>query len=79
MMRKPIYLLAIALLVAACGSSSEGASGPTPTVAALVVEPSAAPTASAGPEIKTDFVATDPGTVELAAGRPQLVEFFAFW
>lgn len=23
--------------------------------------------------------ATDPSTVVLAAGRPQLVEFFAFW
>jgi hypothetical protein len=23
--------------------------------------------------------ATDPTTVQLAAGRPQLVEFFAFW
>jgi hypothetical protein len=24
-------------------------------------------------------MATDPGSVQLAAGQPQLVEFFAFW
>lgn len=30
-------------------------------------------------EVKADFVATDPGTVQLAAGKPQLVEFFAVW
>jgi hypothetical protein len=26
-----------------------------------------------------DLHATDPGTVTLAAGKPQLIEFFAFW
>jgi len=29
--------------------------------------------------ISEDFVPSDPATVSLAAGRPQLVEFFAFW
>jgi hypothetical protein len=31
------------------------------------------------PVIKTEFTPTDPATVNLAAGKPQLVEFFAFW
>jgi hypothetical protein len=26
-----------------------------------------------------EMQATDPSTVELAAGRPQVIEFFAFW
>jgi hypothetical protein len=40
----------------------------TPTAASL-------PTAA----VKEHFVATDPATVNLAAGKPQLVEFFAVW
>ncbi len=32
-----------------------------------------------GPVIATEFTPTDPATVSLAAGKPQLVEFFAFW
>lgn len=30
-------------------------------------------------DLNRDFVATDPATVQLAAGRPQMVEFFAHW
>lgn len=30
-------------------------------------------------EVKKELEATDPSTVQLAAGKPQLVEFFAFW
>lgn len=29
--------------------------------------------------VKADLEATDPSSVQLAAGYPQLVEFFAFW
>jgi hypothetical protein len=29
--------------------------------------------------VRTQMEATDPETVSLAAGQPQLVEFFAFW
>jgi hypothetical protein len=36
-------------------------------------EPSATPTARPGLE------ATDPETVDLASGKPTLLEFFAFW
>lgn len=30
-------------------------------------------------EVKKELEATDPSTVQLATGKPQLVEFFAFW
>ena len=33
----------------------------------------------APPPIKEGLVATEPQTVSLASGGPQLVEFFAFW
>jgi hypothetical protein len=29
--------------------------------------------------VKAALEATDPGTVQLVAGKPQFVEFFAFW
>lgn len=29
--------------------------------------------------VRSELAATDPQTVQLASGRPQLVEFFAFW
>ena len=31
------------------------------------------------PTVKKDLEATDPGTVNLASGDVQLIEFFAFW
>jgi hypothetical protein len=31
------------------------------------------------PTPRTNMEATDPGTVKLASGQVQLVEFFAFW
>ncbi len=31
------------------------------------------------PEPRTELEATDPSTVMLASGSPQLVEFFAYW
>lgn len=41
----------------------------------------AAPTEAPAPTptLRIVMIATDPATVELAAGRPQFVEFFAFW
>jgi hypothetical protein len=42
-------------------------------VSAEIEPPSSTPTARSGQE------ATDPTTVSLAAGRPALVKFFAFW
>ncbi len=56
-----------------------------PTLAATVAatelpaatEAAAAPTETRVPRLSLE--ATDPSTVSLAAGKPQLVEFFAFW
>jgi hypothetical protein len=39
----------------------------------------AAPTATTKPAPRTELEATDPTMVTLSAGKPQLVEFFAFW
>jgi hypothetical protein len=42
--------------------------------------PAAAPTVAPTPKpVKAELEATDPTTVQLAAGKPHLVEFFAFW
>jgi hypothetical protein len=56
--------------------AGQGAPEAGPPTSVVVAE-----TATAGPAAtaKADFVATDPGTVRLAAGRPQLVEFYARW
>jgi hypothetical protein len=35
--------------------------------------------AAAAPPVNDDFHPSDPKTVNLAAGKPQFVEFFAFW
>ncbi len=43
----------------------------------LAAENTAAPTETRAPRLNLE--ATDPSTVSLAAGKPQLVEFFAFW
>lgn len=59
---KRLFILSIALLLAACSNSagSEQIAGPTPT-------------------LRIVMQATDPSTFEIASGRPQLVDFFAFW
>lgn len=60
-------LLFMAIAVSACTTNSS--------------VPEAAPEtqAQSAVVVKTDFVSTDPKSVNLAAGKPQLVEFFAFW
>lgn len=86
-MRKTIYRLLLgALWLTACGRpavttrpETVGSGGVTPTSVQTLAPTSAAPTETRLREIKADFVATDPGTVQLAAGKPQLVEFFAVW
>jgi len=40
----------------------------------VAVEPMGVPTSRG-----SQLVATDPNTVNLASGEPQLIEFFAFW
>jgi hypothetical protein len=91
-MRNVVYGLTIlTLLLTACaGASAPTALTPTaaaPTAIPTLEPPTVLPATEipatsapiAVPEVKEEFVATDPSTVQLAAGQPQLVEFFAFW
>jgi hypothetical protein len=51
-----------------------------PTAEAPTAPPAEAPTqAPTAFVISDEFTPSDPETVSLAAGKPQLVEFFAFW
>ncbi len=51
---------------------SEGEAAPTP------VSPESGP-ADVKPTPRPELIATDPSTVNLASGSPQVLEFFAFW
>jgi hypothetical protein len=62
------------------------ATRPQATVAPADPPTQAAPTEqvapteqAAGPALDNEFHPSDPATVSLATGRPQFVEFFAFW
>jgi len=84
---------ALALALVACGSSAQPAALPTPappTEANAAALPTATPVAVSPAEpaivsipaaapIRQELAATDPTGVVLGAGRPTLVEFFAFW
>ncbi len=63
---------------AATSAPEEVTAPPTEAPAATDVQPSAEAEAQP-PPVKTGFVPTDPQTVQLASGGPQLIEFFAFW
>ncbi len=68
--------------VAAPPTLPQEAAANQPGAATSASGPSEAPAAPEAPPtvaVKTDFVATDPSTVQLAAGQPQLVEFYANW
>ena len=58
------------------GYPAPGYQFPTPTT-----DGGAYPSPEEGeaPPVKTGLEATDPASVVLASGKPQLVEFFAFW
>jgi hypothetical protein len=73
---------------AAVATAKPAATQPTsqeaPTEIDATEAPAAVPTdvptaATTKRPVKTELEATDPTTVQLAAGKPQLVEFFAFW
>jgi PBP1b-binding outer membrane lipoprotein LpoB len=67
-MKRFISLLFLTtLLLSACSSATS-----TPAVSAPTQAVAAAP-------VDRKLHATDPTTVKLASGGPQLVEFFAFW
>jgi hypothetical protein len=71
----PVLIL---LLFSACSSTGQQA----PAGQQNPVESGEDLSPSAGEQIPTpriELAATDPDMVVLAAGKPQLVEFFAFW
>jgi hypothetical protein len=56
--------------------------GITATLSPVPADPASAapsPEPAVQPTPRLDLHATDPSEVTLAAGKPQLVEFFAFW
>jgi hypothetical protein len=77
-MHKVIFTLVIlAVALSACASPAGPSASPTGLSPAK--DNLATATAIVAPDIHADFTPTDPATVNLAAGKPQLVEFFAFW
>lgn len=84
-MRRLLWIAAVAAgLLAACAPPAPtppaAYTSPPASAAAPATEPAGSPAPTAArPPVREDFVATDPATVELAAGRPQFVEFFAFY
>jgi uncharacterized lipoprotein YajG len=81
-MKRTISLLMLAVgvwLLAACANSAQTpTSGAYPPSGEAIPDP-AAESSPAKPTPRAAMQATDPATVQLAAGKPQLVEFFAFW
>jgi hypothetical protein len=85
-----VLTLAAGLLLGACAPASP-ASAPPAEPGEPVAQPTAAPTdaspadaapgdpVAATPTARAGLEATDPTSVALGAGRPVLLEFFAFW
>ena len=86
------FLLLIAVWLSACGSSAPIASSVSPTLVnqllaatlppASLSQTTANPTAkavAAAAPVSRKLHATNPASVKLSSGKPQLVEFFAFW
>lgn len=77
----------LALTLAACAPAAAPsaapptqAAEPPPVAAPTQAQALAPPTAQAANPLPDDqFRPSDPAQVNLAAGRPQFVEFFAFW
>ena len=85
-----LILLALALSGCSAISNEEAPASDSEQVAQATAAPMAEPTATAEPEptevalgpppaFREELEATDPQTVVLGAGRPQVVELFAFW
>ena len=55
------------------------APGYPPPTQSTDFEPYPSPEQESAPPVKTQLEASDPATVVLATGKPQLIEFFAFW
>jgi len=73
-MKKTLFMILItAILITACST-------PEPTLPAPAdLNIPFQPTTKATKPISTEFTPSDPKSVKLSAGKPQLVEFFAFW
>ncbi len=88
-LKGPVGLfLVLGILLAAC-SSGAGTPVPTNTPVEVDLMPTDAPVgeepaptseaASVPPTPRPELEATDPATVVLSTGQPQIVEFFAYW
>lgn len=71
-------------MVSADQASKVRAEAPTAALASPTEEPEAPaePATQAStevPQVRQELSASDPGSVNLASGKPILVEFFAFW
>ncbi len=71
-------------MVPADQASEARAEAPTAALASPTEEPEAPaePATQAStevPQVRQELSASDPGSVNLASGKPTLVEFFAFW
>jgi uncharacterized protein YcfL len=74
-MKKTVFAILIAtLLLTACATLQ-------PTLAPSVVNTALPQSTAAQPAklISKEFTPSNPKNVKLNAGKPQLVEFFAFW
>jgi hypothetical protein len=83
--------IAFSLAMSACAPSVAPAGQPATTVEMEEAVPEASPSVAPLPTegvgalpdetatVRLDQYATDPASVNLAAGRPTLVKFFAFW
>ncbi len=72
-MKKTVFAILIAaMLFAACST-------PEPALPAPAVSTQASAVSQAAKPISKEFTPSNPKNVKLNAGKPQLVEFFAFW
>ena len=83
-----LVVLVLALVLSGCtavsGDDAPAAGGEEVAQATEAPEPTAAPEPTEvaigpPPAFREDLQATDPATVVLGAGTPQVVELFAFW
>jgi hypothetical protein len=74
--QEPVEQTAVNEPVETEGYPAPGYQFPTPTTDG---GPYPSPEQGGAPAVKTGLEATDPAAVVLASGKPQLVEFFAFW
>ena len=80
--RLTLVVLALALALSGCNaiSNDEASAGTGEEVAQATEAPEPTEVAiGPPPAFREELQATDPATVVLGAGHPQVVELFAFW